>query len=182
MILLSVLLLAQLAQSAQLAYEPTTIVLVRHAEKLADESKDPGVSAQGARRADALAKYFAEKKVGAVIVSDTKRAQETADLTAKDHGLKLTVVPTSGGGDEHVKGVVAAIREVPPGSTVLVVGHSNTLAPIIEALGGPHVRALCEKQYAPMYVLQLPESGPAKLTTKSYGEPDPPGAADCKPE
>jgi len=180
MIVLSALLLAQLAQSSQLAYVPTTVVLVRHAEKLADGSKDPGVSAQGAKRAEALAKYFAEKKLGAVIVSDTKRAQETGDLTAKDHGLKLTVVPVSGGGDEHVKGVVAAIREVPPGGTILVVGHSNTLAPVIEALGGPHVRALCEKQFAPMYVLQLPEGAPPKLSTKSYGEPDPPGADTCE--
>jgi broad specificity phosphatase PhoE len=114
MIVLSALLLAQLAQSAQVAYEPTTVVLVRHAEKLANESKDPGVSAQGAKRAEALAKYFAEKKLGAVIVSDTKRAEETADLTAKDHGLKLTVVPVAGGGEEHIKSVVGAIREVPP--------------------------------------------------------------------
>ena len=180
MIVLSALLLAQLAQSSQLAYVPTTVVLVRHAEKLADGSKDPGVSAEGAKRAEALAKYFAEKKLGAVIVSDTKRAEETADLTAKDHGLKLTVVPVAGGGEEHIKSVVGAIREVPPGSTILVVGHSNTLAPIIEAFGGPHVRALCEGQFAPMYVLQLPEGGPPKLSTKSYGEPDPPGADKCE--
>jgi broad specificity phosphatase PhoE len=180
MTFLFALLLAQVEPSAQLAAtESTTIVLVRHAEKLNNESKDPGISAEGSRRADALAKYFTDKKVSTVIVSDTRRAEETGDLTAKDHGLKLTIVPIADGGEEHVKGVIAAIRDVPRGSTALVVGHSNTLAPVIEALGGPHVKPLCEKQFATMYVLEVFDGGKARLKTTSYGDSDPPGAEKC---
>jgi len=185
MILLSALLLAQLAQAdasaRPMSAEPTTIILVRHAEKAEGDEKDPGLSTAGQARAEALAEAFADDKLRAIIVSDTKRARDTAEPTAKAKGLQPIVVSTAGGGEAHVKGVVTAIRKSQPGGTILVIGHSNTLAPIIEALGGPHLPVLCEKQFAPMYVLEIREKGGAELATKSYGAPDPAGSEKCAP-
>jgi broad specificity phosphatase PhoE len=181
MILLSALLIAQLATAQPTSAEPTTIILVRHAEKAEGDAKDPGLTAQGQARAEALAEALADKKLRAIIVSDTRRARDTAEPTAKAQGLQPMVVSTAGGGEAHVKGVVNAIRKSQPGGTILVVGHSNTLAPIIEALGGPHVPALCEKQFAPMYVLEIREKAGPELATKAYGAPDPAGSEKCAP-
>jgi broad specificity phosphatase PhoE len=182
MILLTALLLAQAqvasAAGAATASGPTTVILVRHAEKADDGTKDPGLSDEGRKRSEALAKALSGKALSAVIVSDTKRARDTGDLVAKEHGLTPVEVATSGGGEAHVKGVVTAIRAAPPG-VVLVVGHSNTLALIIAALGGPRMPALCEKQFAPMYVLEIADGAAPKLATKSYGAADPPGAEAC---
>jgi phosphohistidine phosphatase SixA len=178
---LSLLLLCAAAQAVAPPAAATTVILVRHAEK-ADGTQDPALSPEGAARAAALAKAVAEVKLGAVIVSDTRRARDTAALAAAEHGLAPIAVPVSGGGEAHVKGVVEAVRGATPGSVVLVVGHSNTLAPIIGALGGPEVGTLCEKQFATMYTLALVPGAAPTLVTTSYGAPDPPGASDCKPQ
>ena len=179
MILSAILFSCAVAQAAPAAAsEPTTVILVRHAEKL-DEPKDPSLSPAGKARADALVDALGDLTVGAVIVSDTKRARETAAPLAAKLGLTPIEVSVAQGGEAHIKGVVAAVRAAPRGSTVVVVGHSNTLAPVIAALGGPEVPALCEKQYAPMFVLELADGAAPRLERKSYGASDPPGAEKC---
>jgi broad specificity phosphatase PhoE len=184
MTLSAIVLLFAVAQAGAEAAAPagagvTTVVLVRHAEK-ADDPKDPGLSPAGQKRAEALVDELSHLKIGTIIVSDTKRARETAAPLAQARGLKPVEVSVAEGPDAHAKGVVAAIQALPPGTGVLVVGHSNTLAPVVAVLGGPDVRQLCEKQFAVMYVLELREGGSAELKTKSYGEADPPNADACQ--
>ena len=158
----------------------TSVVLVRHAEK-ADDSSDAELSPAGRERALALAKATADLKLDAVIVSDTKRARDTAAPAAKSRGIAPTVVPTAGGATAHVKAVTDAVRAAAPGSAVLVVGHSNTLGPIIAALGGPDVATLCDREFAPLYLLEIPEKGAPRLLRASYGLADPPGSGECHP-
>jgi broad specificity phosphatase PhoE len=159
----------------------TTVVLVRHAEK-ADDTKDPELSPLGQARAQALAAAVSGLAIDAVIVSDTRRAALTGATAAKARGLTPVVVPTSGGAASHVKAVVDAVRALRPGSAVLVVGHSNTVPLIVAALGGPELPALCEKEFAPLFVLELAAGGTApRLLRARYGAPDPPGASECGP-
>ena len=156
-----------------------TVFLVRHAEK-SGSGKNPELSAAGKARAEVLYEMLSQRKLDLVIVSDTKRAEETADHTARQHGVTPMVVSTGGTVDTHVKHVVEAVREVRAGGGVLIVGHSNTIPLIIEALGGPEFPAMCENEYATYFVLELSGNRmPPKLTRSTYGAPDPPGAADC---
>jgi hypothetical protein len=62
------------------------------------------------------------------------------------------------------------------------VGHSNTLGPIVAALGGPKLLDLCDGEFATLLVLELPATGPPRLLRASYGAPDPPTAHDCRHE
>ena len=179
MMLSAIVLLLAAQATAPPTSAVTTIVLIRHAEK-AEEPKDPGISPAGQRRADALVKELEKLDVGTIIVSNTKRARETAAPLARQRGLTPVEVPVTEGPDAHAKNVVAVIRALPPGTSTVVVGHSNTLAPIISVLGGPDVRLLCEKQFSVMYVLEMRDGEAPELTTKSYGEADPPHAADCQ--
>ena len=184
--MLSLVLLATAAIAAPAPAAPsgtaagaTTVVLVRHAEK-GEGGADPSLSDAGRSRAEALAAAVAGLKLDAIIVSDTKRSSETAGPAAKARGLQPTIAPTAGGAPAHVKAVVEAIRAAPRGSAVLVVGHSNTLPLIIAALGGPEIPVLCEGEFAPMLVLELPSAGGSpRLLRASYGAPDPPGASSC---
>ena len=157
----------------------TTVVLVRHAERAEGGGNDPSLSDAGRVRAEALASAVAGLKLDAIVVSDTKRTSETAAPAAKARGLTPRIAPTAGGAATHVKAVVDAIRAAPSGGAVLVVGHSNTLPLIVTALGGPEIPALCDGEFAPMLVLELPPGSSPRLLRASYGAPDTPGASSC---
>jgi broad specificity phosphatase PhoE len=166
--------------AARLEAQGTTVILVRHGEKTS-AAEDPGLTSAGVARARALADAVQHFRLDGVIVSEYRRTQATAAPAAAARTLVPIVVPAGPPGvTVHADSVAAVVRRFPPHSAVLVVGHSNTLGPIIAALGGPTVRNLCDAEYATMFVLTLGEDGtPARLLRASFGAPDPPGAGGC---
>jgi broad specificity phosphatase PhoE len=172
------LLIGLSAQAARLEAQGTIVVLVRHAEK-ASPSGDPGLTAAGEARAQALADALQHFRLDGVIVTQYRRTQATASPAVAARGLVPIVVPV-GSVAAHAESVAVAIRRFPPHSAVLVVGHSNTLGPIIAALGGPATGDLCDAEYATMFVLTMSENGgPARLLRTTVGAPDPAGATAC---
>ena len=135
--LLSVLVLAACATQAPRNADPLEVVVVRHAEKLAD-GDDPALSDPGRARAQRLAYLLRDAPLVAAYATDTKRARETAQPAAGGHGLALTIYNPRMPPAEFV----AWLKQTHPHGTVLVVGHSNT-APEIAA-------ALCRCEVAPM--------------------------------
>jgi broad specificity phosphatase PhoE len=167
------------AQAARLDAQGTTVILVRHAEKAAPTG-DPGLTSDGEARARALADAVRRFHLDGVIVSDARRTQATAAIAAGERGLVPTVVPVGYSVAVHAESVAAAIRRFPPHAAVLVVGHSNTIGPIIAALGGPATDDLCDAEYSTIFVLTTAEgAAPARLLRARFGAPDPPGAAPC---
>ena len=157
-----------------LAAQATTVVLVRHGEKV-DESADPDLSEAGKARAEALRRVLASFPVERVMVTQYKRTQQTAAPTAEANHLTPVVIQARGGAPVFAD----SIRKAPAGSTVLVVGHSNTLGAIIEALSGLKVGDLCDREYATLFVLELQPGKPPKLIRATYGTPDAPEATTC---
>jgi broad specificity phosphatase PhoE len=155
------------------------VILVRHAEKAADPANDPPLTTAGRARAAALATVLAAARVGSVVVTPFQRTRETAEPTLEAVHATRVEVPIAGNLLLHVEAVAAAVRARPPGETVLVVGHSNTIPKIVTALGGPVIPDLCDAEYASLFVLVVPASGPARLVRTTYGAPDPPDAAAC---
>jgi len=150
------------------------VILARHAEKATTPADDPPLTEAGRARAQALATAVRSAGLGAVIVTPLARTRATAAPSAQAFGLTPIEVPVRGGIAEHVAAVAAQVRALPPGTAVLVVGHSNTIPAIVTALGGPTLPELCDNQYSVLYVMSLPAEGPARLVTASYGVPDPP--------
>jgi broad specificity phosphatase PhoE len=165
------LLLALLvAFPAALRAQPATVILVRHAEKASATERDPVLSEAGSQRARDLGAALADAGVGSVITTQLQRTRLTAaDVLA---ATKLTPIVVSTAGANHVADVVAAIKARPAGEVVLVVGHSNTVGPIITELGGPRLGDICDSQYGNLFILEM--TGPApKLIRATYGKPDP---------
>jgi broad specificity phosphatase PhoE len=161
--------------------QASTVILVRHGEKTAPEG-DAGLSEAGRVRADDLAVALASFPLGAIFVSQYRRTALTAEPVARAQQLTPAVVRVEKDIAVHAAAVGAAVRALPRGSAALVVGHSNTLGPIIRALGGPAISDLCDAEYAALLVLQPPAGEqPARLLRSSYGMPDPPGALECHP-
>lgn len=110
------------------------IILVRHAER-ADAGAgapamgaDPSLSAAGHARAAALAEVLKDLGVTNIFVTEYKRTQETAGPLAKALNLSPTIVAA-----KDTERLVEHVRQST--GAVLVVGHSNTVPDIIEALG-----------------------------------------------
>jgi len=166
--------------AGQSAPSAPMVIVVRHAEKAPVPGNDPPLSAAGEARARALAAALRDAGVAAIITTQWQRT----GLTAAPLVAALRVTPTvvaAGGPDvaKHAAAVAAAARRTR--GTVLVVGHSNTVGPLVAALGGPAGVTLCDAQYATMHVV-LPAAaagGAARLVRSSYGAPDPAVDARC---
>jgi broad specificity phosphatase PhoE len=155
---------------------PTVVIVVRHAEKGTMPANDPPLTEPGMARARALAAALADADVQAVISTPLTRTRETARPTAEAHGVTIEYVAT-GPAAEHAKAVAEMVRKH-GGKTVLVVGHSNTVAPIIAALGGPKMPDLCDSQYASLFMLVI-NGSTTKLVRGTFGEPSPDLTGAC---
>ncbi len=167
-----------MARPATAGAQASTVVLVRHAEKV-DTTRNSGLTEAGQLRAEALRAVLAGFPLQAIFVSEYPRTSATAAPTAGAFHLTPTVVPIQGNKLAQAAGIASAVRGMPPGSAALVIGHSNTLGVIIAALGGPEVPELCGGEHATLFVLELPNDLPPRLLRASYGAPDPPGAETC---
>lgn len=167
---LSFAIAAGLASAA--VAQPSTVIVVRHAEKASQTESDPVLSDAGTQRAKDLAAALADAGVTSVITTQFQRTRLTAAPTIEALKTTTTVVPTTSGA-AHVADVVAAIKSQPAGSTVLVVGHSNTVPAIIAALGGPKMPNMCDSKYSPMFILEMNGASPPRLIRTNYGAADP---------
>jgi broad specificity phosphatase PhoE len=147
-----------------------TVVIVRHGEKVAP-SGDADLSVAGQARAQALAQSLAGARIGMVLATPLKRTQQTAQPTAHAAGAAVVPVAFDGGDAAHAQRVAAQARQAPADATVLIVGHSNTVADIARALGDAAPQALSDCDYDRMTVIQLDGLAPPKVLHTRYGAP-----------
>ena len=160
-----------------LAAQASTVILVRHAEK-ADTTRDTELSTIGFARAEALKTAVAASPLSAAFIAEDRRTAQTAAPAAQLHHITPTAIPVRGKVAEQAAATAVAIRALPAGSAALVVGHSNTLGPIIAALGGPKLEDRCDGEYATIFVVDL--TGPTpRVLNASFGVPDATAALAC---
>src|SRR5690349_19732613 len=87
-IVLSVSALTGFAQSTE-QLKPTTIFLVRHAERANDGTNDPPISDEGKSRATKLAEVFKSSSVTAIYSTNYKRTKTTIEPLAKARNLEI---------------------------------------------------------------------------------------------
>jgi len=167
-------IVALLAFSSIGSAQPSTVIVVRHAERATAPANDPVLTAAGVVRAEALRSVLADAGVSAIITTHLQRTQLTAKPLADSLGLAPTIVRAGSPLQAHLDSVTAAVRRQPNGSVVLVVGHSNTVPGIIATLGGPRMADLCDSQYASLFVLNMSGTGSPRLIRATFGAPDTP--------
>jgi len=143
--------------SAVLAHHQaaTTVILVRHAEKV-DESADPELSKEGQDRAAALAKVLADAGISEIYTTQFRRTNLTAEPLAKKLKIEAKVLQA---GPSYAAEVAARIRKERLGKTTLVVGHSNTIGPVLRELGHATPVTLTDKDYGDIFICTIPEEG-----------------------
>ena len=159
-------LAAAWAGAAPAAPPALTVYLVRHAEKaLAPGLADPPLTAAGQARAQALARTLRRARPAALFTTNTQRTRATLAPLAAATGL----VPRRY--DAHQPQALAdTLRRAYAGRAVVVVGHSNTLLPLITALGAPlPLPAIGDDQYRYLFEVRVPAQGPATVRVRHYG-------------
>ena len=69
----------------------TELYLVRHAEKVLDESPDPELTIKGSERALALSTLLASAGITRVFSTDFARTRDTAEPTARAAGIEIEI-------------------------------------------------------------------------------------------
>jgi phosphohistidine phosphatase SixA len=161
-ILLAVVLIALLGAGwLARAWDTTTIVLVRHAEKLADAG-DPGLSEEGHAHAGRLAEILAGAGITAIYVSEARRTRETAAPVAAATGIEPEIVPAREPGR-----LARRLKSQHRGGVVLVVGHSNTVPAIAEGLGAD-IPIIDDEDYAGLWVVSYSRLRGTRLLALRY--------------
>ena len=144
-----------------------TVVLVRHAEKIEDGSRNPILSQAGQQRALALTDALTQLELSQLIASNYQRTQLTLDPIANQRALPVIIADTQFGVAAHVASIVTLVHQTAGNS--LIAGHSNTVPLIIKALGGPSLPTIDEAQYGVLYQLSISESGEVSLSQTNFG-------------
>jgi len=124
------------------------VFIVRHAEKASTGGKDPDLSVEGQKRADALANMLKDSQITSVFVTEFKRTQETAAPTARAAHVNPTVIPAN-----NIGVLVEKLRAL--NGNALVVGHTNTIPDVVRALGIATPVSIPEDDYAEIFVVLL---------------------------
>jgi phosphohistidine phosphatase SixA len=160
---------ATTAPAAAAHTTPTTVILVRHAEKAAVPGDDPPLSAAGEARSLALLDALRDAGVQAVVTTQLQRTRLTAAPLARELGLTPEVVPVAGDAATHARQVAEHVLARHAGRTVLVVGHSNTIPAIVAALGGGAAEPIDDGTYDDLYVVTRAADGAARRLHVRYG-------------
>jgi broad specificity phosphatase PhoE len=129
-----VLCLAAFAPSICPAAAAAAVFVVRHAEKQSEANdRDVPLSEAGRARAKRLAAMLRDACIVAVYSTDTVRTRTTAEPVAS--ASKVEPVLYDSTGPDAWKDLADRILREHRGDNVLVVGHSNTIGPLVEALG-----------------------------------------------
>src|SRR2546430_4890521 len=110
----------------------TTLILVRHAEKIIDPNNpDVDLNADGQARAQELVRMFADAGINAIYATQYRRTQETVKPLADRLGLPINQVNA-----KNTVDLLGQIRGQQSGQTIFIAGHNNTVPEIIFAAGG----------------------------------------------
>ena len=145
----------------------TTILIVRHAEKnIEPNNPNPSLSADGIARSQTLLHVLGESNIKAIYTSQFFRTQQTAQPLAERLGLTATQVDA-----KEARSLVNQVLSNHRGEVVLIVGHTNSIPQIIEALGGGSIPEIPETQYDNLFVVTLKRFGKPQVVKLKYGNP-----------
>lgn len=149
------LLVAGFAAISAQAQIGKTVILVRHAEKTTTPVNDPVLSEKGYERAQKLAHMLIDARIDHIITSQLARTILTGQYVAEAGGLSPEIVAVGSDIRAHIQAVADAVHARPDGEAILVVGHSNTIPPIVGALGGSTLPDLKDEDYSAVFILTI---------------------------
>ncbi|HAU66845.1 MAG TPA: hypothetical protein DCW52_00450 [Gammaproteobacteria bacterium] len=138
-----------LAESVTTSHQTTTVYLVRHAEKHLDQGKDPGLTQVGVNRSMRWADVFSNQVLDTIYSTDTKRTRNTALPITESQNKQVVLMEAM---PTNLVEIIAKHR----GQSILMVGHSNTLPGLVNAMIGEERYAdLDESNFSTLFIVTV---------------------------
>ncbi len=142
------------------AVRVTTIYVVRHSEKMTPPDPNAlqpptlALSEAGRARSARLATMLKTVELAAAYATNTTRAQDTARPAAEQAGIPVSAYEAN-----TPKPFVEQVMKEHAGKSVLVIGHTNTIGPTLNAFGAPGKMVIADNDYSNIFVLSVVECG-----------------------
>lgn len=137
----------------------TTFILVRHAEKEIDGTKDPDLTNEGKQRAENLRQLLSETAITGIYSTNFKRTLATVEPLAAQKNIAIQNYSL-----EDPDQLLRSIIEENPGGTVVISGHSNTTPKLAnELLGKEKFAQFEDADYGNILVIEASKPGTGKL-------------------
>lgn len=146
------------------AQEPTTFILVRHAEKAIDGTDNPPLSEAGLQRANDLAAMLADQKIDALYSTPFIRTEATLTPTGRDKGMEVRNYDPFAGASW-----LSEALEKHSGGTIVISGHSNTIPELANALlGETKFQQFDDNDYSNLIIIVTNKVGEGKLVRLKF--------------
>lgn len=143
--------------------EQTTIILVRHAEKMKD-SKDPLLTKEGMNRAENLKEILSSTAIDHIFSTDYKRTQATAAPTAASKNLEVISY-----NPKKMNAFGKMLLDNYQGKTILVAGHSNTTPKLLNFLMNETVvKSIDESDYENLFIITVSKDDERKAVLLKF--------------
>lgn len=160
-IIIALVLLAFFTASCQTENENKVIYLLRHAEKDLTPKNDPPLTTDGVIRSVDLSSWFKGISIDVLLSTNYARTKETVKPLAESQNLQTGLY------DANDLGAFAKSLSEMEADTIVVVGHSNTILELIEALEIDRPQeAIDDEEYDKIFEVQLAKK---EVVTHSYG-------------
>lgn len=141
----------------------TRIIIVRHAEKKDDGTKNPSLSEAGKVRAEKLNKMLSEFKIDILFSTPYARTTETLQPIAISRKLEIINYNPSD------KGFATNLIQNEKGKIIVIAGHSNTCPELVNSLiNMPKYKDLDETDYGKIWIITLRNDKPADCILLNY--------------
>lgn len=125
-----------------------TFYIVRHADR-ANDTDTTSLSAVGLARADHLAQLLTNKPLDSIYATPYTRTRQTVMPTAHAKNLPVTQYPT-----QPLAQLSKRLLTF-KGQSALIVGHSNTVLPLVASLGvKPTITVINHGDYQHLFIVQ----------------------------
>jgi 2,3-bisphosphoglycerate-dependent phosphoglycerate mutase len=138
----------------------TTIILLRHAEKGNDGTKDPDLTPEGYQRAQRIVSLLSDTQVNAVYSTNYRRTRNTVQALANARGLDIQTY------EPFKPEVISSIVEKHKGKTIVISGHSNTIPWTANLLlGEERFKDFSDTDYDNVLIVSVVEMGKNSVVT-----------------
>lgn len=130
--------------------EITTLILLRHAEKASDGTSNPDLNERGKERAASLVEILKNVPIDLIYSTPYQRTENTVQPIAESKGITVTTY------DARNLDFAKAIAAEHNGKTILIVGHSNTIPFMVNAvIGEEQFEQLEENEYDKLFFVSM---------------------------